>query len=323
MLNDKPVNVTVEGWLHYQLLSEGGLILKEGEQHNLILNSGLDYYAAYGIRGSVDVAHVGTGSTAPAVTQTGLAAPLATTRQIGVSYPRTTRTAEGVYNYVLEREFGFQEANGNLTEWGYGPNGAGNLSVRELFRDANGNPIVISKDSTQKLRLTYTLQITVGPTARTAGAVTIDGVGTRTGSYHLCGVGDHAGDLQIVDMIMVAQMPSGMFGGLQNGMTLQGGAEWRTSDYNLWRHLDGGTYTSPNAGSSPAYVAGSYTRQGQTYSWDTSQYNGAVVAVTILCATDYYNRHAWVWSFDPGQEFVKSDLDRLTLRGPSVTWGRA
>lgn len=322
MLNDKPVRVTVEGWLHYQLVSAGGLIVREGEQHNLILNSGLDYYAIHGIRGSVDVAHVGTGSTAPNVAQTGLAAPLASTREIGTAYPATIRTAEGVYNYVLEREFGFDQANGNLTEWGYGPNGAASLSVRELFRDAQGAPIVISKDNTQKLRLTYTLQITVGPTTRTAGAVTIDGVGTRTGSYHLCGVGGHAGDLQIVDQIMVARQPPGMFGGFQNCMSLYDDPAFRTSDYNLWRVMEG-SVAGPAGGSAGAYVAGSYTRQGQTYTWDTSQFNGQIVGVTLSCATDYYNRLAWVWAFDPGQEVTKTDLDRLTLRGPSVSWGRA
>jgi hypothetical protein len=53
------------------------------------------------------------------------------------------------------------DAEHNLTEWGISDTSTGPLVIRELFRDVNGDPDVITVQPEQQLKLTHTLIVTL------------------------------------------------------------------------------------------------------------------------------------------------------------------
>ena len=175
---------------------------KEGEQHNMILNQLYDVLIPqYGFIGPSQYAAVGTGSTAPDPSQTQLA------NEIGSSSsPRRTSSVPsgesngiealatyGEYNIRRVLEFSESQVGGlNLTEWGFSPVSSynGPLMTRELFRDGLGNPIVLTLDTNQRLRLIYRYKITLSPTSAQNVSVNIggDGPGIRTAKFLLTGM---------------------------------------------------------------------------------------------------------------------------------------
>src|SRR5690606_10113073 len=86
-------------------------------------------------------------------------------------------------------EFDYDAANGVLAEWGFSSSASpgSNLFNRALFTDSGGSPDAITKTDQEKLRLTYTLEITLSPVTLTAGSFTVTNVGTVNGTYTLIG----------------------------------------------------------------------------------------------------------------------------------------
>jgi hypothetical protein len=175
---------------------------REGEQHNLILTQFYDsLIPQYGFIGPSQFAAVGTGSTAPDPSQTQLANEIGTS-----SSPRRTNSVPsgesnaieplatyGEYNIRRVLEFTEAQVGGlNLTEWGFGPTNARNgpLMTRELFRDGSGNPVVLTLDTDQRLRLIYRYKITLSPTSAQNVSVNIggNGPGIRTAKFLLTGM---------------------------------------------------------------------------------------------------------------------------------------
>ncbi|MBX6361854.1 MAG: hypothetical protein IRZ03_17465 [Acidobacterium ailaaui] len=126
---------------------------------------------------------LGTGSSAPAPTDTYLAnkvsvATQASQGQVGTYTQYSSDPANGVW--WVRRKFQFSElvANYSLAEVGlcsYSPYGSANaydetnsnsakdiVNTRALFRDANGSPITITKTSQQILTITATVYLTRG-----------------------------------------------------------------------------------------------------------------------------------------------------------------
>src|SRR5690606_22234004 len=125
---------------------------------------------------------VGTGSATPDVTDTALASEVSgrTTTQVENTI---TRTANGVYDVVIAREFDFAQGNGNLTEFGFANGASSDILIRELFRDAGGTPITVTKTSDYKLQIRYTQTVTLTPTFNSPAShsVAISGIGTVNG----------------------------------------------------------------------------------------------------------------------------------------------
>jgi hypothetical protein len=153
-------HATIEGWLEWQLWSRkhghfGPLVhRKGGEQHNLILNGGLDsMFSGSGFNNMNATNHptfqasVGTGSTAPAVTDTNLETLLASTTATGGISSTIQNIANGLYEFTRVREFDFSEAIGALTEWAFRKQGVTQPFTRELFRDGSSNPVVVNQAS--------------------------------------------------------------------------------------------------------------------------------------------------------------------------------
>lgn len=129
---------------------------------NLILNNGLNIL---GTTGPINRAVVGTGSSAPAVTQTQLDSITASsinsaTNLISfLSGSFTTGPVEnhfGWINWVFRFSTGL--ATGNLTEVGVG-NGDFSLFSRALILDTNGNPTTITVLSDESLDVSYQLRV--------------------------------------------------------------------------------------------------------------------------------------------------------------------
>lgn len=177
--------------MHWQILGPDGRVIREAEQpvHNLVLNQTWDsLIAQHGFSNLNSYAVVGTGSTVPAATQTGLVAEVARTNTGVSGQPdTTTRVADAVYEITRYREFSEAQVGGqNLTEWGWSPVGTAgnNLMSRELFRDGGGNPITLTLATDQKLRLIYKTRITLSPISA-AHAINITNLGNYTGTVKL------------------------------------------------------------------------------------------------------------------------------------------
>ncbi len=155
-------------------------------QHNLILNKGLDHGLANwggiinhpvegvqyrGYEQMFVYVAVGTGTTAPTTSQTGLQSELArSAANLGLGPGRSrVRLSDGIYRVSFTRAFDYGQANGNLTEFGgsHSSNSADGTHTRELFRDGGGNPIVITKTSNERLAITYHFEVTLTPTTQT------------------------------------------------------------------------------------------------------------------------------------------------------------
>lgn len=319
-----PFGARLQGRLHWQLVGRDGKVKQEGEQSNLVLDSGLDHVASYSIvtNGGAGVARyaaVGTGSTAPATSQTGLDSEIARTSTLGVvSYPGvTTETANGVFEHKIDREFGFAEANGNLTEWGFSPGSAGtSLFCRELFRDGSNNPITVTKTSSEKLRLTYTLTITFTPVTAQAANFTITDLGAKVGTF--CVAKSSAS--------LVHNLPE-FFSRYMRALVGTGTDTIRcayTSSRLSPSYAIG--LVTPSSYATPtfsAFVSGTWERTisftADTGSWNATNYSwtlaGAEAGGTIRV-------QGYVFSFDVGEQFVKDNLHTLSVDLFTITWSR-
>lgn len=141
---------------------------------NLITNQGMDFLG----QGTnyENSCQVGTGSTAPAFTDTGLAVYLA-----GTSTTQSRTQVPGVApdyfaSLVIVFRFAAGVATGNLTEVGVGTANSGSvLFSRALILDGMGNPTTITVLPTEVLDVTYELRV-YPPLGDIVGVVTISGI---------------------------------------------------------------------------------------------------------------------------------------------------
>ena len=168
---------TVRGEVEWAVVRNGVKIM-EGTQPNLITNAGLDNIGSYS-SGSINGEEymyawrnwfaVGTGSAAPAVTDTALGGEVARSASNGgFTRPTTLNTVSldsvaktVTAEHVMTRVITFASAQ-NLAEFGFFPvSSGGQISVRELFRDGSGNPINLPIQPDDQLQMTHKFYITV------------------------------------------------------------------------------------------------------------------------------------------------------------------
>lgn len=158
--------------------------VRRGKQRNLIMDAGIDFWFnnwtvtnenSKLYQSAKKYMAVGTGTTAPAVSQTTLAAQLGNRNQ-WIAYPSIAPTGAVPYYCSIVYEFQEDQVNGDLTEWGlFSAAIDGSMWCRELFRDENGDPVVVTKTDTQALRFTYKLYINRTADSSTS-VITADGV---------------------------------------------------------------------------------------------------------------------------------------------------
>ena len=165
------------------LLEDGSNVLT-GESRNLasfenlILDSGLN---RLGTGSVIDGACVGTGTTAPADSQTSLASLLrvTSTQQSRVELAGST-TAPYYAECRIVYRFAAGTAAGNLSEVGLGwdvntgSNTMGGLWCRALIKDSGGNPTTITVLADEVLDIVYTLQLHP-PTSDATGTFNLSG----------------------------------------------------------------------------------------------------------------------------------------------------
>lgn len=167
------------GRWNLKVMRPDGRIREELDFKNMILNSGLDQLCSNA--GNVGQAIVvGSGNTAPAATQTQLAALVATQSQGSSPYYTDQLQATAPYygTSVVTRQFAVGAAPGNLTEIGL-CNGANQTSAplfsRALILDGLGQPTALTVLSDEILIATHYCRQYV-PTADVNGVVNISGV---------------------------------------------------------------------------------------------------------------------------------------------------
>jgi hypothetical protein len=297
---------------HWQVIDEGGKIIRENEQHNLVLNRAKDdLLAQYGYLLLTGFAVVGSGSTAPVSTQTGLQTEVARTgSKPANTSDETLQVTPGVYDIVRVRQFdAAQLAGRNLTEWGFSPvNVPGaNLAVRELFRDAQGTPITLTMNPGQTLRIIHKTRVTLNPLNVVNTSLNITGLGNRAGKLYLK---DGSQDLWAIDALI-----SGRYlacGIIYNNDAVQYSGPSALSDSK-------GLTLQP-------YVSGSKLRQTQPVTWNANEAIrtiwGLAIHRSVEAVNNYYGNSSGglCLKFDAGQEFTKDNEHSLTLGAWGVSW---
>lgn len=351
------VGASLKGWLSWQLVNRQGREVRAGEGPNLILDQGLDQIASVLIlfqRSSsaavptyfpiIRYAAVGTNSASPTASDTGLGSEVART-DTTFATETITRPSPGVYELTRFIEFDYDEANGNLTEWGFSNSASvgSNLFNRALFTDSGGDPDTVTKTDEEKLRLTYTLEVALSPVAFTAGSFAITGVGTVNGDYTLLGSAAPASRTDLgkgPDLLLFSALARGALATVRlTGFRLDtAGIMAEDAD------LSGVTYTDDIADHNDlvanqvarevyeerdAYTPGSFTRTGGLWRFDTAYgnldpikgfYIGGSLEDDGFGGVD--QRMGYAFDLDLADEFSKDDEHALTIGAPTVTWGR-
>lgn len=306
--------------MRWQVIREGKVV-RESEQdcHNLVLDNGKDLVATYGFNQTAYAA-VGTGNTAPAASQTGLVAETARTNT-AVTGATTgwSEVSTGVWEYTQALEFSAAQVGGkNLAEWGFSAAAAvaGNLMSRELFRDGSNNPIVLTLDADQQLRLIYKIRVTVGPTAPTAASINITNIGNRAGKVVLMrNTADPFGGPQCpVDWLSQFVM------GNANPRTLRFPPAAFSNSILQYANTD--SFTSGGIEKTTtvqAYTAGSKVRVQNDITLTSAEGVQTIYGYGPMDSAGRGRVRAY-FQFDTGQEFAKDNLHTLTVPGFKVTW---
>lgn len=141
---------------------------------NLITDNGLNLLATSGRY--LGVCQVGTGSSAPSVSDTALANRIASNSS-GASFTYGTTTSAPYYTWIRNvYRFNAGVATGNVSEVGVSPAGSttGNLFSRALVVDSELNPTSITVLANETLDVTYELRY-YAPTSNIVGTFTTDG----------------------------------------------------------------------------------------------------------------------------------------------------
>ena len=304
------------------------VVEKEAEQHNLILTQTYDaLIGSYGFHSLANYAVVGTGSTPPDATQTGLVAEVARTSARVSGEPdtiaRQSTSGPGVGTFIItvKREFTEAEVGGkNLTEWGFSPSDSagGNLMTRELFRDGQGNPVVISLASDQRLRLIYAYRFSYSPNAGAPqdASINIANLGTFTGKVFATRYHDPGGNS---DLYLLSWWAMAYAGGFYNSLCFYPLDNYKKPDLDsalgAYSSLSGYRITS---GMFTAITRG---RKINAITIPSSDYNRDIYGFAIIRYTTSSHAGGFALAFDRGVKFTKSNLYKLVVGEWTLTWG--
>ncbi len=292
---------------------------REGEQHNLILTQ--TYDTLIGLYGLVDLgkyAVVGTGSTAPNPSQTGLVNEVARTN--ADTNPPLSEDAEptpGRAVFTRAREFTEEQVGGrNLTEWGFSPVGVpgGNLMSRELFRDSSGNPVVLTLAPDQRLRLIYRYAFNYAPAVGTTQNVSVNiaGLGVKTAKLFLSRY-QAAFGVAVFHIYLLSDWARG---------------------HGIVKHVPLSGYSAPNPDARPFFwnehlipidsLGTTQITRGRRINARTFSAPEANITwhgLALIRGGAFEVRGVVFLMLDPGQEFTKQGTHRLTVNEWTLTWG--
>ncbi|MEF2280365.1 hypothetical protein V3W47_18890 [Deinococcus sp. YIM 134068] len=310
------VHHTLSGFTAWQVLDAAGRTVARGERHNLITDAGLDAFANENGRGVAapnvryggfrNTLRVGTGSTAPSATKTSLGSEVANGGGTGGFDAEQIETVGVVGNELVGtfrtvRVVNFTAAY-NVTEYGLASGTSSSLSITELFRDAQGNPVAVPVQAGYQLKLTHDLTIRL-PYVAVPGVLNVGG-----------------GDLATLTTYCTSGVSSSRFSD-----ALQAFAPGEPGDLVILTAPDTG---APNTIS--AYATVSVTRALQPYVAGSRR---RVKRYEIAPSAGNYDHHGYVFlwtttgngfklAFQNGAKITKNSSQKLTF-DYAVTWGRA
>lgn len=289
----------------------------------MILNSGLDAActsnpnAGSGSGGAeawprfcafIQYAAIGTGSAAPAPSDTALGSQIASRSNNRGGFVNSEAGGFDPTANLIWTELTFTRvidiaSNVNATEWGLAPATTGSLSVRELFRadpnDNNSSPITLTLEGGDQLQLVVTFRVQANweyasRSFTITGTAGNDSNGTHDGVASLAG--NASGSLDQTQRILSAGWPGGPITGGTNYGTLLAfgaGAAAALKGENL----------SANIGSAGVMAADSYA--------PGSNYRDYVGTFGTSVAND--DHYVWnVGSATNGFRFILTDPPYLT-----------
>ena len=262
---------------------------------------------------------VGTGSTLPAANQTALVNEIARTSSNGgfkesQSVVVDTDTNKVIISANRVRVINFS-ASYNLTEFGFFTSSSGNNCVyRQLFRkdpnDPNSNPIVISVQSGDQLRVSYTVSWIVPLGRHLTKTITTNGT-TYTVNVGL--MADPSVSYSVTSVLSAVH---------PYWHTSNTVVAFSTDDIDATPTTKRDRPTSYASGTTKrlAYGSGDY-RVVKSVEISTSQLNGTFKSL-VIPEFGYYDtlRCGIYFSFTP--PITKTDLQTLTL-SYTLSWGRA
>lgn len=140
--------------------ADGSIKTDTGFQKNLILNKGLDFFGGGEGSNMLGFCSIGSGNSAPAITQTSLDAHLMTKSLDGlVKNSDYLDDATGVYKTFATGEFRFVATEAmNVSEVGLSSKAGGAyMCTRALIKNTLGDPITVSVIATEVLVVYYTI----------------------------------------------------------------------------------------------------------------------------------------------------------------------
>ncbi|HEX7040827.1 MAG TPA: hypothetical protein VF202_11960 [Trueperaceae bacterium] len=348
-----PMRATLKGRIRWQVLDERGipevprnpsgfpLAPAEGvEQPNLITDLGLDQIAAADCFGTDPGSSatwrrylaVGTGSAAPSVGDTTLAAEVQRAASSG-SFSNGSTTyelddtddvwrAESLITRLVT-----MNADRNIAEFGLSPESSGAIGVRELLRDGEGDPITVSLLNGKTLRVDHTLTVELpAPEAGTPATINIaeyDAGNNLIGTTpldvvyggHVYLTGNEAWPFNVwnpssANIQVVRRITSALAYARQNAVTSQ-------------IDPDPNTISGDNV-ALEAYVAGTHQRiKRRTIAAGSlnAAWYGFIVASTSG-GNFSTNRSGWLVLFTDPASYTKQNTDTLRL-GLVSSWARA
>lgn len=177
-------NVGIAGEFRCVVTKEDGTIKEDtGFQKNLILNQGLDFFG--GNHGEIinEMCAIGSGNSAPVVTQTGLDAFIAlTSGDDKVSDYSYVDRGDNLYRMWEQNRYRFTGIdNVNISEVGLVSAGSSSsnyyLTTRALIKDAAGNPTTITVKSDETLDIYYKIHKVIDVSDKTFVVNMLDGDG--------------------------------------------------------------------------------------------------------------------------------------------------
>ncbi|WP_201595314.1 hypothetical protein [Psychrobacter vallis] len=178
-------NIGIAGEFRCVVTKEDGTIKADtGYQKNLILNQGLDFFGG-GKGTSINVScAIGSGNSAPAITQTGLDAFIAIASSTGItSSSAYTNTGDNLYRTWQQRIYRFTGLNNvNISEVGLVSTGTTStnyyLTTRALIKDSSGSPTSISVKTGETLDVYYKIHKVIDTTDKSFAVNVLDGNGS-------------------------------------------------------------------------------------------------------------------------------------------------
>lgn len=268
--------IGVWGELEWQLIDKGNFfrptVVRRGKQRNLIVNAGLN--GSKGLVGDISRhSHmdIGKGTAEPSTADTALANSVLSVKKSRQNYyyPALVTGNPSLAYTQCVFQFNEDEANDDLTEWGTFHSTTGAMWCRELFRDENGNPVVVTKTSSQVLVLTYNCYWQRGSDDPTEATFNVDGTNYTFATL-----------INNNQLLRCSIMPDGPY-------TIAGTSNTPSNVTDVLKNLKGTSLGLSSSTSVLSYVADSFAYETKVMA-DTNKWNGNIGEIIWAYNNDGY-----------------------------------